>query len=258
MLLRCPICKKPLETEGRSCRCENRHCFDFAKSGYLNLSRSSQSGSGDNADMVRARTAFLEGGCYSFLRDELKKILEEEPVTVFADLGCGEGYYTSVCPGSEKYGFDLSKAAITHASKHDKSTLYAVAGIFDLPLPDSCADAVLTCFAPAAKDEILRVLKPGGRFVFVLPAKRHLFELKEVLYDSPYENDEVFPDLPLEYEKELRTEQLITVSKESLLNLFQMTPYAWKTGKEGLARLEALDALDLTASFVIRIYRKAG
>ena len=69
MKLICPICGKPLVKQKRSALCEQRHCFDYAKSGYLNLLRSSGGDHGDNAAMVQARTAFLNTGAYAFLRE---------------------------------------------------------------------------------------------------------------------------------------------------------------------------------------------
>lgn len=33
----CPVCGKALRPDAGSYRCENRHCFDRAKSGYVNL-----------------------------------------------------------------------------------------------------------------------------------------------------------------------------------------------------------------------------
>ena len=260
MKLICPVCGAPLRKNEKSAVCENRHCFDYARSGYLNLLRSGGSEHGDNAEMVQARTSFLNTGAYEFLRNTITEILQEEPAGVFADLGCGEGYYTSVCPGNEKYGFDLSKPAVTRASKQDGAAQYVIASIFHLPLADQCADAVLTCFAPAAGEEIARILKPGGRFVFVQPAADHLFELKEVLYDHPYRNEESLPDLPSELvlEKERVISRKFPADSASLRNLFQMTPYAYRTGKAGAERLEGIASLTLTASFVIRVYRRSG
>ena len=43
---------------------------------------------------------------------------------------------------------------------------------------------------------------------------------------------------------------------EDIANLFQMTPYAHKTGPVDAARLDALDTLDVTAAFVLRAYRR--
>lgn len=257
MILSCPICGNPLQTENRSLRCANRHSFDLAKSGYVNLLPGGGT-HGDNDQMVKARTAFLSRGCYAFLRDQLKQELANEPVHTFADLGCGEGYYTSVIEAEEKYGFDLSRKAVDHAARHDPSTQYAVAGIFRLPLPDHCLDAALTCFAPAAGAELERTLNENGRFVFVTPAPKHLFELKQVLYEHPYENPMKDPKLPLQEEKAYTISQTFTADHDTLLNLFQMTPYAYKTGEASIARLREIDALTITASFRIRVYRRSA
>ena len=59
----CPVCKKkgletPLERENNSLFCASRHCFDIAKSGAVSFTQPS----GDDKDMVAARTAFLESG----------------------------------------------------------------------------------------------------------------------------------------------------------------------------------------------------
>ena len=40
-------------------------------------------------------------------------------------------------------------------------------------------------------------------------------------------------------------------------NLFQMTPYYWKTSKEGATRLAALEQLTTRISFRIHVFRKA-
>jgi len=39
--------------------CENRHCFDIAKSGYVNLILSNKSLHGDDKEMITARRTFL-------------------------------------------------------------------------------------------------------------------------------------------------------------------------------------------------------
>lgn len=51
--MNCPICHEPLTLEGKSYQCKNKHTFDRAKSGYVNLSRK-QKASGDNKLMVQA------------------------------------------------------------------------------------------------------------------------------------------------------------------------------------------------------------
>ena len=93
MNILCPVCKKILYPQEKSCRCENGHCFDYAKEGYLNLNLHNSRNTGDNQEMIRARKRFLEKGYYSFLRDAVNDLLDEDDALI--DLACGEGYYTS-------------------------------------------------------------------------------------------------------------------------------------------------------------------
>lgn len=100
--LRCPLCGKPLRLDGGSYRCENRHSYDCAKSGYVNLLDSSRKRSkipGDNKLMSAARRDFLNKGYYEPLSDALNSVclarLSGSSSPVILDAGCGEGYYTS-------------------------------------------------------------------------------------------------------------------------------------------------------------------
>jgi len=44
--------------------------------------------------------------------------------------------------------------------------------------------------------------------------------------------------------------------KEHIRALLQMTPYAWKTPKEGVARLLALEELETEIAFDVHVFRK--
>lgn len=84
-ILTCPVCGKRLKLTKKSYICENNHCFDIAKSGYVNLLLSKHAGKtvhGDNKLMLQARRDFLERGYYAPLKDALcdavKKILTAE------------------------------------------------------------------------------------------------------------------------------------------------------------------------------------
>ena len=143
----CPVCKNKLNKTGKSLICSNGHCFDMAKSGYVNLLLKSTGGNhGDNKLMVSARRDFLDKGYYEPLREAIVKMCREFTATgdIIVDCGCGEGYYTSkiaeVLPDRTVCGFDISKDALAVAAKRNKTVEYAVASSFDIPLPDSCAD----------------------------------------------------------------------------------------------------------------------
>ena len=93
----CPVCGKKLVKGNKSYRCENGHCFDISKEGYVNLlSGKNKSGSliGDNRDMALSRKQFLSKSYFSALSDELVKTISEysPPCPVLFDICSGEGY----------------------------------------------------------------------------------------------------------------------------------------------------------------------
>ena len=253
MHLICPVCKCELHKEGKTAVCSNRHSFDYAKQGYLNLYLSNGKSHGDSKESMQARTRFLERDHYAFLKHKLKELTEQYPHDITVDLACGQGYYTSELAGNEKYGFDLSKDALKYAARKDPDTNYIVASIFALPFQSGCADIVTTCFAPIAKDEIERILKPGGIFISVTPAEDHLWQLKETLYETPYLN--TVDDIGFETE-EIRIEETMPLDHETLMDLFAMTPYYYHTSEKDRQKLDSIGHLDVKASFIIRIAKK--
>ncbi|CSF62226.1 23S rRNA methyltransferase A [Shigella sonnei] len=101
MSFSCPLCHQPLSREKNSYICPQRHQFDMAKEGYVNLLSVQHKRSrdpGDSAEMMQARRAFLDAGHYQPLRDAIVAQLRErldDKATAVLDIGCGEGYYKS-------------------------------------------------------------------------------------------------------------------------------------------------------------------
>lgn len=218
----------------------------------MNLSRK-QKESGDNREMVEARTRFLEKGYYSFLRDALKEMTAE--ADTLADIGCGQGWYTSQLGGRTKFGFDLSREAIRQAARTDKGTSYAIASIYDLPLADGSVDVMTSIFTPLPEEEARRVIAPGGSLIQVVPGARHLLELKEAAYDTAYPNPDKIRKLEGFSDPELtHIEKKMTV--DDVWDLFEMTPYRYHTPKSGMDRLRQLKQLDVTFDFVIARYTR--
>ena len=239
-----------------SLQCTNGHNFDIAKQGYINLNMHNSQNTGDNSEMINARSNFLNKGYYSFLLDEINKHLSKDDKLV--DLACGEGYYTSKFICEDKVGIDLSKQGLKIASKNDKSTTYLLNSIFHNPLEDNCADKIITIFAPIAKQEIVRLLNDDGSFILVKPDENHLFELKKAIYDNPYLNE--IEDIRIDgmyLDKEIKISNTETLNNEDLQNLFMMTPYYNTTSKVDKDKLNNIDNLDVTFSFIIDIYKKA-
>ena len=265
--LRCPVCGASVQKENNTLAClgARRHTFDFAAQGYVNLAGPRAAGGGDDALLIAARTAFLSAGHYAPFAMRLEELLAEYlPVGgIVLDAGCGEGYYTCrmAQKGFSMLGIDLSKRGIRSAASLAKrqglDALFAVAGIFDMPVADASLDAVVSLFAPLDEKELLRVLKPGGILLTAGAGRAHLGALKRVLYDTPREN-EPRADLPvtmaLLHSEALAFEMDLTAN--DLQNLFAMTPYYYRTSREGQARLQALERLTVNAEMDIAVYRK--
>ena len=87
---RCPLCQQPLQQSMRTWRCDNRHAFDEAKSGYLNLlpvqnKKSKQPG--DDKTMVNARRQFHDAKGYEPLMAALVSRLPSGPgLPLLADI----------------------------------------------------------------------------------------------------------------------------------------------------------------------------
>lgn len=255
MILRCPVCKKPLFIEEKSYKCESNHCFDISKDGYVNLLIGSKSGDkkGDSKDSARARHSFLNKGYYSCLKDAIAKRLKG---TVL-DICCGEGYYDEY--GGSFYGFDISKEMVRLAAKSHKADNYKyfTANLSSIPINDESVDTAIHLFAPFNEKEFSRVLKKSGRLYSVIPGENHLFELKEVLYDKPYKNDEAVPDAKsLKLISKEKISRTLEINKEDLHQLFSMTPYFYRTSDADKAKLNDVASLNLTVEFVILEYSK--
>lgn len=257
----CPVCKKTLKLVHRTWVCENRHSFDLAKSGYVNLCRNFKASQGDNKEMVASRTVFLEKGYYQSLANEMVSLVKKLNPEVLFDCACGQGWYTKQLKQAitgEVHGFDMSREAILHASKKDKESHYAIASIFDLPAFSKSVDCITLIFAPTAAEEFHRVLKENGILITVSPGENHLFELKEAVYDHPYKNDHtpaVLPGFDLLEQRFVETEIFVDCPQD-IQALFMMTPYTYKTSEQDMAKLKALQTLKTRVHFSICVYQK--
>ena len=262
----CPICKNILNTTGKSLVCENKHCFDISKSGYVNLLTSSAGGRhGDDKLMVKARSEFLNKDYYKPLANKIVKGISaleiENPLII--DAGCGEGYYTQSIENAFNctlIGIDISKFALTAAAKRCRNTHFAVASTSAMPVQSERADIVLNIFSPLFADEFHRVLKDDGYLLRVVPMEKHLLELKQAIYDTAYENPA--PDVTLSGFETIKAEPLkykIHLSDNASINqLFMMTPYYYKTGKDDQMKLENMKSIDISAEFCIMLYKKCS
>lgn len=274
MIFTCPICKEKLNKQEKAYVCGSGHSYDIAAEGYVHLLPPNKMHSkipGDNKQMVASRRDFLAAGYYQPFSDKLNELVRECSYTktpVVLDAGCGEGYYTGrmyddlkehgLLP--EVYGFDISKFAVKAAAKRYKAIDFAVGSIFDIPVQNNTADCVVNVFAPIVEGELNRVVKPGGFLILAVPGARHLFGLKEILYDAPYENEYRETQYAgFAFQNRVAVQNEITIdNNKTIMDLFAMTPYYWKTSVEGSERLKKTDTLSTQIEFDFLIYQKVG
>ncbi len=271
-VLICPVCGSPLKKGERACFCENHHTFDLSAGGYVHLLPAGQMKSkipGDNKEMVTARSMFLNDGFYAPLADKLSTLFLSyaKDTIAWLDAGCGEGYYTQkivsaleeTCSRVTAVGVDISKFAIARASKRTKAVQFVVGSVYHLPVADNTMDMVLNVFSPLCVGEYWRVLKPGGLYFYVVPGKRHLWQMKEVLYETPYENARMecqYDGFVNEGVHSLSYTAALQNSSQ-LQAMFTMTPYFWKTSRKGADRLREKGHLTTEIAFDIHVLRKS-
>lgn len=191
-VLRCPVraCPETLAAapDGRSFACARRHSFDRNRFGALNLLQPQDRRSrkpGDSVEAARARKRLAAAGGNEALLlgliDVIVKQLGPEIPTLL-DVGCGEGALLralSAISRGERYGLDLSSAAIDLAARAAPNDFFVVANADRfLPFVDASFDALMSVDARLNAAEFHRVLKPRGLLVVAVPAADDLIELR--------------------------------------------------------------------------------
>jgi SAM-dependent methyltransferase len=110
------------------------------------------------------------------------------------DYGCGTGRSTRFLQdlGFQAAGVDISMEMLSEAKKHDSKGLYKLIESGVIPYENGFFDLVFSCFVfltiPSFQElekifeEIARVLKPGGIFIFVTGSK-YLYYKEYISYD---------------------------------------------------------------------------
>ena len=182
-VLACPVCGAALSAEPAGLTCVTGHRFDRARQGHVTLlPPGHRAPSGDSAEMVADRVAFLEAGHYAGVTAALAAAVGEPVPGALLDLGGGTGHHLAgvldALPGAAGVVLDSSPYAARRAARIHPRAIAVVADTWArLPVADGAVDRVLVVFAPRNGPEIARVLRPDGRLVVVTPAADHLGEL---------------------------------------------------------------------------------
>lgn len=181
--LRCPHCGGELALGVGVVRCSVGHSFDVARQGYVSLLPGTpRAGSGDSADMVAAREAFLPAGHYEPLGEAVVEAAEAHGDGCLLDLGAGTGWQLArvldALPGRFGIALDISRPALQRAARAHPRIGAVGCDIWGaLPVRSHAAAFVLNVFAPRNGEEIARVMAPDALLAVVTPTPRHLEEL---------------------------------------------------------------------------------
>jgi 23S rRNA (guanine745-N1)-methyltransferase len=250
-LLACPVCGERFTAlpGGAGLRCSAGHAFDRARHGQVTLLPAGRRPpSGDSAEMVADRVAFLAAGSFDVVTTALADAVgdDDEPPGALLDLGGGTGHHLArVLDGlPEGVGvvLDSSPYAARRAARAHPRALAVVADAWQrLPVRDGVLDRVLVVFAPRNGPEIARVLRPEGRLVVLTPGPDHLAELVEPLGLLRVDPEKparlaatLDPHLRRVATSSRRTE--LALSRAAALALVGMGPHAHHVAREELRR----------------------
>jgi 23S rRNA (guanine745-N1)-methyltransferase len=170
--------------------CPDGHCFDVARSGYVNLlqpgDRRSRS-PGDAPDVVAARARLEERGLGTEWRSAVEsKVggLVRDGATAL-DVGAGTGLLVARLASIhrlEGWALDISVPAVRLGSRRWPEVSWVVVNAHrNLPFGDRVFTLVLSSTGPKNPREFRRILAPDGALLLVVPGPDDLIELREAL-----------------------------------------------------------------------------
>lgn len=236
-LFRCPICQKSFDTDLSSLVCENNHRFDIAAKGYVNLAPSKGSSHYDKV-FFENRKIFMDKGFYEHVLEKIQEQVHnyinsgDGKITIL-DAGCGEGYYARALQQEDTqiFGLDLSKEALQIASRGNNHIRWLVGDINQIPLQNHAMDMILNIFTPGSYQEFLRILKPDGLVLKVIPGPGHLKELRSLLGKTQEEDKNQLVKDHFEQSFEILDEmyscKTYDLHPEDIPQLLAMTPLAF-------------------------------
>ena len=233
----CPICRENLTLVESSLKCENRHSFDLAKFGYVNLAPQIKQSANYDKENFQNRQQILESGFYHAILEAVSDLLaNSETSTTVLDIGCGEGFYSRKLqerhPDKTFYAFDISKDSVQIAAKSEPNWAvnWFVSDLARLPIKDASMDILLDIFSPANYGEFRRVLSKDGILIKVIPTKNHLKEIRQKVQDQLTNKDYSNQDIKNHFQEHFtilssQTASLTkTITANQLQALLSMTP----------------------------------
>lgn len=233
----CPICQENLTLLETNFKCCNRHSFDLAKFGYVNLAPQIKQSANYDKENFQNRQQILEAGFYQAILDAVSDLLaSSKTTTIILDIGCGEGFYSRKLQESHSektfYAFDISKDSVQIAAKSEPNWAvnWFVGDLARLPIKDASMDILLDIFSPANYGEFRRVLSKDGILIKVIPTENHLKEIRQRVQDQLTNKEYSNQDIKEHFQEHFtilssQTASLTkTITAEQLQALLSMTP----------------------------------
>ena len=233
----CPICQENLTLVESSLKCDNRHSFDLAKFGYVNLAPQIKQSANYDKENFQNRQQILEAGFYQAILEGISDLLATKPsAKTVLDIGCGEGFYSrklqEVHPEKTFYAFDISKDSVQIAAKSEPNWAvnWFVGDLARLPIKDASMDILLDIFSPANYGEFRRVLSKDGILIKVIPTENHLKEIRQMVQDQLTKKDYSNQDIKEHFQEHfsIQSSQIVSLTKpittEQRQALLSMTP----------------------------------
>jgi len=278
-LFRCPICKNEMGARDfKSIVCLKGHCFDIARTGYVNfLQRADKTGYDEG--LFYSRNIVSESGLFDPMLRCISGMISSKVTkssgksAMILDAGCGEGsqlgkiindLHSSGIGKVQGVGIDISKEGITMASKAHFGIIWCVADLTNFPLMNEQFDVIINILSPSNYEEFARVLKDDGILIKVVPGNSYLKELRDIFYGEAnkreYSNQKVIDN----YSRNFRVLDIQTVKynkvvdKNELSHIIAMTPLSWTVTHEKIAQAYDAGIDRITADFTIIKGAKKG
>lgn len=275
-IFRCPKCKREVEVcNFKNIVCKNNHCFDIARTGYVNFLMRPVKSEYDK-ELFRSRNIINDSGFFDPMLEAINQLIlkhikfNTETVKIL-DAGCGEGSHlghiinglsSKVDGNIQGVGIDISKDGILMASKSFFDIVWCVGDLTNLPFAGGQFDIILNILSPSNYEEFDRVLKDNGIFIKVIPGTNYLKELRNIFYDKTskqfYSNEKV-----LEHYKEhfciLDKKDVyytVKILQDNLKHLMRMTPLSWNVTDEKVEQAIHNNINNITVDYTIVVGKK--
>ncbi|MEK8131619.1 putative RNA methyltransferase [Paenibacillus filicis] len=271
----CPLCKKQMQMiHLQSLVCSNKHCFDIAKQGYINLLSRASSTKYDKK-VFEYRRVISKSGLFNPLHAAVSEIImsqlrSHEPISIL-DAGCGEGTHLNNIQmeiNQKKLnpllavGIDISKEGISFSAAEYSDGIWCVADLANCPFANQQFKFILNILSPANYSEFQRLITDDGLVIKIVPEQDYLKELREVFYkgsDKQVYSNSLTSSHFNEQFKLLDVESIRyqgNLSEPLIEPLLGMTPLSWGTSKDRIEKILQMNLKQVTMDFKILIGKK--